>query len=61
MYILVKAEFKYDPTENHTKVFLTALTNSKFKEFLEQIKYEIEQNGVPPNTEYTILKVENLR
>jgi hypothetical protein len=35
MYILVKTELKYDPIKNETKIFLTAITNSKFKDFLE--------------------------
>jgi len=35
MYILVKTELKYDSIKNETKIFLTAITNSKFKDFLE--------------------------
>lgn len=61
MYILVKTELKYDPIKNETKIFLNAITNSKFKDFLEQIIVEIKKEHIPYNTEYSILEIENYR
>lgn len=63
MYILVKTELKYDPIKNETKIFLNAITNSKFKDFLEQIVSELEKDKdyVPYYINYSILEIENYR
>ena len=63
MYILVKTELKYDSIKNETKIFLNAITNSKFKEFLEQIVSELEKDKdyVPYYINYSILEIENYR
>jgi len=63
MYILVKTELKYDSIKNETKIFLTAITNSKFKDFLEQIVSELEKDKdyVPYYINYSILEIENYR
>ncbi len=63
MYILVKTELKYDSIKNETKIFLNAITNSKFKDFLEQIVSELEKDKdyVPYYINYSILEIENYR
>lgn len=63
VYVLVKTELKYDSIKNETKIFLTAITNSKFKDFLEQIVSELEKDKdyVPYYINYSILEIENYR
>jgi len=63
VYVLVKTELKYDLIKNETKIFLNAITNSKFKDFLEQIVSELEKDKdyVPYYINYSILEIENYR